>query len=84
MAFVLAQLDTLPVVSDPAVPAANDMRNSMTTLGELIAAIADEADRAEISQSEADLMVVEAVFGLQWSLRRVRPPVRVAEPGFAA
>lgn len=50
---------------------ANDDRRFVTTLGELIATLADEADAISETEAEADELVVAAMFGLQWSLRRV-------------
>ena len=49
---------------------ANDDRRFVTTLGDLIATLADEADAIAGSEEEADELVAASVFGLQWSLRR--------------
>lgn len=49
---------------------ANDDRRFATTLGELIATLADEADAICETEAEADELVVASMFTLQWSLRR--------------
>lgn len=80
--------DDLPVVCDPGVAAANHspaMRPAMrpVTLGELIGAIADEADAVSATESESNALVAATAFGLQWSLRSSEVSVgRSAEEDF--
>lgn len=71
MPHAVVSFDDLPVVCDPALPAANDVRSPIATLGDLIAAIADAADEVSETQDEADDLVAATAFSLQWSLRRV-------------
>ncbi len=70
--------DTLPVVSDPGVSAANGAPAHVITVGDVVAALADEAAAVSDSEAEADALTAAAVFGLQWSFKRRTLP---AAPG---
>lgn len=66
--------DDLPVVSPMGEVAANSAPARTLTLGDLVAAISDEAESIAASEAECDALVAASVFGLQWSLRRVTLP----------
>ena len=67
-------VDQLPIVCDPQRAPANEVPGTISTVGSLIAALQDAADAIADDEAQADRMIEDAMFGMQFSLRTPAMP----------